>query len=72
MHCKTTCPLPVNNLLTCSFYGFYTVNVLFSEIQSNQIYEAFSTNFHIQLYEVISVRVFLYIYSLLEMQTEGF
>lgn len=45
MHCKTTCPLPVNNLLTCSFYGFYTVNVWFSEIQSNQKYEAFSPNY---------------------------
>lgn len=59
--------MPVmNKLLTCSFYGFYTQQLIYLvKIQFNQY-------FQIQLCEVGSVRMFLDIYSLLKMQTERF
>lgn len=47
MHCKT-CPLPVeNSSFTCSSMALNTVKDLFREMQSHQIYSAFSTDIHI-------------------------
>lgn len=64
MHCKTTCPLPViNNLLTCSFYGFYTVNVLFSEILiKSNIWSFFYKHSHPTIWSDQRENVSLYLF----------
>lgn len=47
--------------LTCSFYGFYTVNVLFSEIKSN-IWSFFYKSSHPTIWSDQSENVSLYLF----------